>query len=110
MADLVRINLDEVSVPAGVVLLKGKEYVVSHITSASWDGTKKLRDDEQRREKGETVTQDVDTVFRIARSLVEMPEEVKANLSIEQAAAIIAVATSQAEKVEAQFPKARVGA
>lgn len=108
---LPRINLDEVSMPAGEVTIKGEVYTVSHVTSASWDGAKKLQDDERRRQAGEKVTPDVSTIFRIARSLCPtMPDHVKDNLTIEQATAILQVATGQADQVEKLFgPKAKGG-
>jgi len=108
---LPRINLDEVMVPAGEVTIKGVVYHVSHVTAASWEGAKKLQEDERRRLAGEKVIPDVDTVFRVARSLVyDMPEEVKGGLAIEQATAILQVACGLADEVEKLFPKATAGA
>lgn len=107
-APLPRINLDEVSMPAGEVTIKGEVYLVSHVTSASWDGAKKLQDDERRRQEGEKVVPDVAVIFRIAKSLLpNMPEAVKDHLTIEQATAVLQVATHQADQVETLFPKAK---
>lgn len=108
---LPRINLDDVLVPAGEVTLGGAVYIVTHVTSASWEGAKKLQEDERRRQAGETVAPDVDAIFRIARSLVPtMPEAVRATLTIEQATAILQVAVHQADEVEKLYPKATAGA
>lgn len=108
---LPRVALDGLDALAGEVELKGKVYGVKHITSGAWRGARKLQEDQARRDAGEKVDYDVDAIFDIARALVvEMPDDVKDGLTVEQATAILMVANERIAEVEALFaPKAPGG-
>lgn len=109
---LPRVALDGLAALAGEVELAGNVYGVKHITSGAWRGARKLQDDEARRKGGEQVPYDLDAIFSIARALVvDMPDDVKDSLTVEQATAILMVANERVAEVDKLFgPKVDRGA